>query len=370
MRIGVNLLYLLPGVVGGTETYARSLLRELVGLDPANEFVLFVNRESRDVDIVSGPNVTVVHCPVSARRRGVRYAYEQAVLPVQVARAHLDVLHSPGYVGPVLHGCPHVVTVHDLIYVGFKEYMGTKRRVALRVFVRASARRAQRVITVSNNSRAQILDDMGLSPEKVVTIPLASRDVDRDASNDAAVLERYRIERPYAIAFGSLSPSKNIDRLVEAAAEAMSATDWRLVVVGHVAGNGAVASTIARLGIAGKVILTGYVPDEHVLPLMANAGLFVFPSLYEGFGLPVLDAQAMGVPVASSHAASLPEVAGAGAVFFDPRSVDEMARALRRCILDEPTRERLITAGRANAAKYSWENVARQTLRVYEEVRR
>ncbi|MEO7557028.1 MAG: glycosyltransferase family 1 protein [Acidimicrobiales bacterium] len=368
MRIGLNLLYLIPDVVGGTQTYATSLLHALTEIDHDNEYVAFTNREARRLDLGSAINLRVVPCPVPATRRSVRYAYEQLVLPVQARRFDLDVLHSLGYVGPLLAPCPHLVTVHDLIYEGFKESMSAGRQRALRFFVRASARRADRVITVSASSRAAIIGAIDVDPSKVEVIYEAGRSLGGppDVAAERTVLQTYGIRGPYVAAFGSPSPSKNLPRLVEAFAIAAVDADTVLVLIGHVAETDELRRAISRLGLTDRVVLTGYVPDGHVVPLLRGASLFAFPSLYEGFGLPVLDAQGLGVPVVCSASASLPEVAGPGALFFDPRSVESIAAALRRGLTDEGLRRRLVAAGTANVARFSWTKAARETLAVYE----
>ncbi|MGY6500932.1 MAG: glycosyltransferase family 4 protein [Acidimicrobiales bacterium] len=370
MRIGLNLLYLLPGVVGGTQTYATSLIRALVERDSGDEFRVYVNRESSDLALPDHPAVTVVTCPVHASSRPRRYAYEQLRFPDLIAREDLDVLHSLGYVGPLRVSVPHVVTIHDLIYVGFRDHMSARRRAALRLFVRGTARRSDRVITMSDNARREILDDMGLAPERVVTIHEAGRDVPAGDLVPPAVLATYGIDSPYVVAFSSHSPSKNIPALVEAFARIAPDVDESLVLIGHIPADSGLDQQVARLGIADRVVTTGYVPDDHVLPLIAGARLFAFPSLYEGFGLPVLDAQAVGVPVVCSGVASLPEVAGEGALLFDPTSTSDIADALRHGLTDDAVRDRLVAAGSANLARFSWDDAARRTLDVYREVAR
>lgn len=369
MRIGLNLLYLLPGV-GGTQTYAQSLVRSLLDLGTDDELRVYVNRESAGLDLPDHRALTVVTCPIHATSRPRRYLYEQLRFPDLVRREGLDVLHSLGYVGPLRVDVPHVVTVHDLIYVGFRDHMTARRRAALRVFVRGTARRADRVITVSESARGEILADMGLAPERVITIHEAGRPVPDGWTADPAVPTAYGITGPYVATFSSLSPSKNMPALVDAFARIAPEVDESLVLVGHQPAGSTLAAQVERLGLGERVVVTGYVPDDHVLPLIAGARLFAFPSLYEGFGLPVLDAQSLGVPVACSRIASLPEVAGEGAVYFDPSSVPDMADTLRRGLTDDALRAELVAAGSANVARFSWEQAARQTRAVYQEVAR
>jgi glycosyltransferase involved in cell wall biosynthesis len=175
------------------------------------------------------------------------------------------------------------------------------------------------------------------------------------------------IGRPYILAFSSLSAHKNIARLISAFAHISTAVPHSLVLVGHLPEKTAVRSELEAVG-DDRVRFTGYLPDADVEALMHGASLFAFPSLYEGFGLPILDAQNAGVPVACSSAGALPEIAGDGAVQFDPLSVDGMADALQRCLLDMDLREALVAKGHENARQFSWDRTARETLEVYKSV--
>lgn len=367
MRIGWNLLFLLPGV-GGTETYATSLLDALLDTaGPDEDYVLFLNRESADHPLAARGDVEVVVCDVGATSRPARYRFEQSRLPSLARRAGLDVLHSLGYVGPVWPRLPHVVTVHDLIYVGFAEHMAWRRRLALRVVVRAVARRADVVTTVSETSRLALLDDIGLDPlDVVVASPAARPDLHRPTDDAIAeVRDRLGLPAHYLIGFSSRIGSKNIPALVEAHARSRSAEEHGLVIVGHVPDDGTVEAAIDASPRREHIVRTGFVDDDDVAPLIAGADLYAFPSLYEGFGMPALDAQVLGTPLACSRVASLPEVAGDGAEYFDPTDVADIAAAIDR-VLGDPARSRdLIARGAANASRFRWSDAAAATRAVY-----
>lgn len=365
MRVGLNLLYLLPGRVGGTQTYAEELTRALVALDDGNEYLAYVNRESAGLVLGHGA-VELRHCDVVASSRIRRYAAEQLSLPRWCRRDGVDVLHSLGYVGPVRPGVPHVVTVHDLIYRGFAEHLPLNRRLALRTFVRGAARGARVVITDSEASRRQLVAELPVPPERVHVVALAPRSGWSD-DPDRVVPEHLRatgVSAPYVLALGSASPSKNLPRLVRAFAR-LDRPDLLLVLAGHLPAGGEVAEVAAHEGISHRVVATGYLPDADLEALLGAAQALAFPSTYEGFGLPVLDAQRLGVPVVCSTAASLPEVAGEGAVFAEPNSVDSLAGALARVVDDPDERDRLVAAGRRNVERFSWERTARATSDLY-----
>lgn len=370
MRIGLNLLYIIPGQNGGTQTYAESLINALAAIDTQDEFTVFVSEEGAALALPAQPSFRKVVCPVRAVRREARYAYEQLVFPRLLRRYKLDVLHSLGYVGPFAPPCPQVVSVHDLIYRGHQAMMTGRKQKALEFFVKQSVRRASRVITISENSKREIAADIGIDPSKITVTYLAGRPPAALTTPEerAPVLARYGITAPYVLAFSSPNPVKNISRLLEAFAAACADLPHQLVLIGHPPAGTSFAAEADRLGLGGRVIAAGYVPGADIGPLLQGADLFAFPSLYEGFGLPVLDAQQEGIPVICSQAASLPEVAGDGALLFDPLSVEAMQEALRAGLLDQPLRARLRALGRTNAENFTWERTARQTLDVYRQV--
>jgi glycosyltransferase involved in cell wall biosynthesis len=178
--------------------------------------------------------------------------------------------------------------------------------------------------------------------------------------------KRYRIREPYMVAFGGRTLNKNIPHLIRAFALVKDAFPHSLVLIGHIPANVDLASESKEM--RDRVTITGYVPEEHILPLLSHADLFVLPSRYEGFGLPVLEAQQAAVAVACSNAGSLPEVGGDGALYFDPVSIEQMADTIRRCLADAPLRSQLILKGQANLLRFSWDKTARETLSVYQDV--
>ncbi|TRZ52645.1 hypothetical protein D4S03_03080, partial [bacterium] len=201
MKIGINLLYLLPGVVGGTETYAAGLLRGLAEIDRLNEYCVFVNRESESWPLPQAANFTRVVCPIRAAGRASRYLFEQVRLPRLLARYRIDVVHSLGYVGPLVAPCPSVVTIHDMNYIALRHAMPGMKRTALRFFSIQSARRANHVITVSHFSKREICRTIKLDPGKTtVTHEAVLRsDTSNSSENWDELTSRYRIRAPYVV---------------------------------------------------------------------------------------------------------------------------------------------------------------------------
>ncbi len=365
MRVGLNLLYIVPGQVGGTQTYAERLIKALAAEPPRHEYQLFLNSEAALLDWPATPNFRTVVCEFSPRSRAARYAYEQLTLPRRLREERSDIVHSMGYVSPLRAPCPTVVTIHDAIHVGYP--LSPVRRAVLGTFVGRSARGCDRIITVSNFSKREIVQHFGISPKKITVTHHGPRELPVANTVSWDLLSRlYSIAPPFIAAFGGVFKHKNLARLVAAFATFASEVPHKLLLIGRLPPDGHVEAEIRRLGLTGRVVLTGYIPGEHIMPLLTRASVFAFPSWYEGFGLPVLDAQLAGIPVACSRAASLPEVAGEAAEYFDPFSIDEMARALRLCTVDAPTRSRLIARGNDNLRRFSWQKAARTTLDVYE----
>jgi len=367
MRIGLNLLYLIPDVVGGTETYAVSLIRALAEGNPGDVFIAFLNRQAARLDLGGTNNLVRIVCPVDARNRFRRYVFEQTMFPGVAGKHSLDVLHSLGYVGPARTACPHVVTIHDLNYERQGETMNPLRRTALKYFVGKSAARCKHVITVSEASKADILGYLKLSPPKVSVVYEAAGDDIQPLPAKACdcELRRHRVQRPYIAALGGASRHKNTARLLRVYARLAKDRTEDLVLMGRLPDRNEITKAVDGLGIEGRVHLTGFLPRRELSVLLQNARLFVFPSLYEGFGLPLLEAQKLGVPVACSNRGSLPEIAGGTAILFDPESEESMGSALLRGLGSERMLSEIRERGFENAARFSWARAARETMAVY-----
>jgi glycosyltransferase involved in cell wall biosynthesis len=366
LRIGLNLLYLIPGVVGGTETYARSLIHSLAPLDAENEYVVFVNKLAAQMDVTPGLNFRRVVCPFVPLRRVVRYGWEQGILPFQLARERIDIVHSLGFVAPLAARSRQIVSVHDLNFLTQGGWGTAHGRRILRFFVEMSVRRADHIITISEFSRGEIIGNLNVAPEKISVTHLAAAPHFLKVVEPGSMCQFHPTGGvPYILAFSALPRHKNILRLVQAFEQIQTSIPHSLVVVGNLPGN-----SEDRMRLASKagerVHFTGYLPDADTAAALKGASLLAFPSLYEGFGLPIIEAQLAGIPVACSLAAAIPEIAGDGAHYFDPLSIDNMAGALRKCLLDVGLRETLVHDGYENASRFSWQKTARATLDIYE----
>lgn len=367
MKIAINMLYMLPGVVGGTETYASGLLCGLANLKTEDTFIIFLNRESKNWPLPDAVNFTRVVCPVEAANRANRYFYEQALFQRLLKKHNVDIVHSLGYVGPLLLSRPHVVTIHDLNFIGHKENMVLAKRLILSFFVTNTARRADHIIATSNFTKQEISAHLNIPLNKITFVYEAIERGSGNANNIGwdEISSRHAIRKPYIIAFSSQSRHKNILRLIKSFEKIVLKFPHNLVLIGHIPLEMSMSNIFKNSNLSDRVFVTGYVPRDFIMPLLAHAELFVFPSFYEGFGLPIIEAQQSGVCVVAAEIAALPEVAGEGAAWFDPYSVDSMSKAIATCLQDVNVRKTLIQKGYKNINRFSWENAAKQTLDIY-----
>jgi glycosyltransferase involved in cell wall biosynthesis len=293
-----------------------------------------------------------------------------ADLPLRSITDRLDVLHTT-YTMPIWTRCSNVVTVHDICYATHPEWFSTRDLRVLNRAVPWSIRRAARVITVSELCRTEIIDHYGVDPEKVVRIyngPGAGANPIGDAEARAELAGiGIDASRPYLLAVGNLQPRKNLVRLIAAFRQlAAAGAEVDLLIVGpeH---HGARQVLDAAREASTRVRFTGYLNDVQLAACYRLATVFVFPSLFEGFGLPLIEAMSHGVPVACSRAGAMPEVCGDAVEYFDPLDVDSIAAALDRLLNDHGRCAELVEAGLAQCRRYSWAQAARETFTVYRE---
>jgi glycosyltransferase involved in cell wall biosynthesis len=361
INVGLNLVFLVPGETGGMEVAARELIPALVAAAPELRFTAFVGREAGPGpwgELI--PQVTV---PVRASSRVEWVAGEQALLPLLAARAGIDLMHSLASTAPAWGPFRRVVTVHDLIYARFPEAHAGLRSLGMRALVPLAVRASHRVIADSISTRTDLVDLLGTPAAKIDVVALGLGAVARVApAPEAAVRARLGLgDRRVLLSLSAKRPHKNLAILLEA----LALLDDRPVVViaGYATDYERELRDRARdLGLDDDVRWPGWLGADELEGLWAVTDGFVFPSLYEGFGLPVLEAMARGIPVACSNAASLPEVVGDAALLFDPRDPRAIAAALRALPREA---DRLRPAGRRRAAEFTWERAARGTLDVY-----
>jgi glycosyltransferase involved in cell wall biosynthesis len=363
LRIGVNALYLIPGGVGGTEIYLRCLLAALARVDPVNRYLVFTNRETGPDLVPKAENFIWLPQPVTAVSRPARILWEQIGLPVEASRRNLDVLFNPGFTAPIFCGCPMVTVFHDLQHKRHPEYFRWFEHPFWRIFLFAAAHRSERLIAVSEATAADLQAVYRLPADAITVAP---HGVDP---------EFFRIVRrpaspPYILCVSTLHPHKNLERLLRAfAIFHKERPGFRLVMAGMRGFHADELEKVrAELDLTESVEFTGWIPRESLYELYAGATAFVYPSTFEGFGMPVLEAMAAGLPVGCSAIEPMSGVAGKAALQFAPDYTDGIVEAMRRLTSDEELRARLSAAGPARAAEFSWDTSARITLQALSEV--
>lgn len=360
MRIGVNALYLIPGGVGGTEIYLRCLLAALAEIDRDNHYFVFANAETDSQLCPAQANFRLVRQPVPARFRPARILWEQTALPLSAAAARCDVLFNPGFTAPLLAPCPYVTVFHDLQHKRHPEFFRWFDLPFWRLFLWIAARRSKLILTVSETTRRDFLRYYPRAEPEVLTV-LPGVD---PMFFDIGRRRQQRSCRPYFLCAATLHPHKNLETLIEAFAEfRRERPDFRLVLAGLKGfATRSLLDLIRQRGLEDAVQVTGWLPRSQFYELFVDACAFVYPSRFEGFGLPVLEALAAGVPTACSAIEPLASLAADAALLFDPADRAALLAALRRLVQDPTLRERLSRAGPERAAEFSWRRSAELTL--------
>jgi glycosyltransferase involved in cell wall biosynthesis len=379
IRIGVDCLFADPKRTFGTWVFAKSLVEEITSLDAENEYFVFVNSLAARDFYLERPNVRFITSHLVGWTVGARLVYQNLLLPFLTRWHGLDLLHSLGSYGPLWPLVRSVVTVHDVRPFFDREpgyECGPRGRVAgLDFLMRQSLRGADRIAVVSEFTRRGLVARYPFTAEKIRVIheglPRRRTPICIDPADVDKVLARHGVRRPYVLAVGLSLPHKNIERLIEAFARLKREPRIlrQLVLVGEAGANrGNLLAAVRQCGVQDDIVFTGFVDDGELAALYASAELFVFPSMMEGFGLPLLEAMANRTPVVCSNAGSLPEVAGDGALLFDPLDVGDMARAIREVLESPALRARLVACGLKRVELFSFRRAAEATLELYNEL--
>lgn len=349
--------------VGGVKTYIVELLKA-------------ISERSTGLDVI--PFERKVHLDRSGRiKRSVDTLYNdvywtQLGMKRSASMLGADVLHAPAFLAPLASSIPCVVTIHDLYFLRQPDAFKTWSRWISQIMIPMIVRRAERIIAVSEFTKCEILELMpGIDPEKIVVTHLGVSPRFRleNITNRDLILQKYRLSKPYLLSACTIEPRKNLMRLLEAFAKLIHKIDHDLILVGAYGWKqSGLASAIHRLGIADRVRTLGYVAADELPALYVGAALFVYPSIYEGFGFPPLEAMAAGCPVITSNTSSLKEIAGAGALLVDPHDMNAISEAILSVASSESVMQTLITAGRKRSLEYSWQKCAEKTLAVYNEL--
>ena len=369
VRIGIDARKLHDFGIG---TYIRNLLRQLGRLDQQTEFVVLCRAEDRDALALTGENFR----PVVESAANYSVA-EQVRIPLALRREGVTLFHAPHYVLPPLVRCRSVVTIHDCIHLMFPQYLPSRMALAYaRTSIRLAARRATRVLTVSETSKRDILRFVDVEPDRIDVIYNAYDErfgIEPAEEDIVRVRERYQLHDEFVLYAGNVKPHKNLERLIDAFSlvRQRGLDHLKLILIGDdISKYAALRRAVHQHQLHKYVRFLGYLPQEALAVMYRLAGVFVFPSLYEGFGLPPLEAMASGTPVVTSNVSSLPEVAADAAMLVDPYDPVAIADAIERVLTDEDLRGDLRRRGLARAHEFSWEQSVRRVHAIYTEVGR
>jgi glycosyltransferase involved in cell wall biosynthesis len=367
VRIGIDARKLHDFGIG---TYIRNLLRHLARIDGQTEFVILCRPEDREMLATVGENFRPV--PETSGNYSIA---EQIKIPWALRREGVTLFHAPHYVLPPLVRCRSVVTIHDCIHLMFPQYLPNRAGLFYAKWsITQAARRATRVMTVSESSKRDILRFVDTQPEKIDVIYNAYDErfaIEPREDDVVRVRERFQLHDEFVLYAGNVKPHKNLERLIQAfdLVRKRGLDHLKLVLIGdEISKYTALRRAVHQHQLHKYVRFLGYLPEETLAVMYRLAGVFVFPSLYEGFGLPPLEAMASGTPVVTSNVSSLPEVAGDAAVLVDPYDPEAIADGIYRVLTDERLRRVLIHKGIARAGQFSWEQSVRRIRAIYGEV--
>ncbi len=375
MKIGIDARFYGPESKG-LGRYTEQLIKNLEQSDTHNTYIIFLRRENFDTYVPANDRFV----KVLADYRWYSLA-EQLFFPLALLRAHCDIVHFPHFNVPLLYRKPFIVTIHDLILLRYPTLRATTlnpffywiKFLAYKVVIRSAIKRARAIIAVSNFTRRDILTHYKVKdPAKVVVTYEAACDALRLGKKALRnVLQKYGIMKPYILYVGNAYPHKNLSRFIRAFLASSIVTTHKLILVGKDDFfYKRLMREVTAIGGDDVIRMVPSIADWELHALYAQADAFVFSSLYEGFGLPPLEAMLHDCPVATSDASCLPEIVGDAALLFDARRTEFITDAINSIVYDSALRKRLIRAGRQHALQYSWQRMARETLSVYENVRK
>jgi glycosyltransferase involved in cell wall biosynthesis len=360
------------GERAGVGHYTFHLVDALLKQDRKNHYVLYFSHlMPREIsNYFRHPNVTIRWWPLSRYRRYLPFLYSHLLLSAVLGRDRIDVFHAPANIMPLTYRGKTVVTLHDLAIYKNPDWFPAQQ-VSTRILVPQSLRKASRVIAVSEATKRDAIRQFGLNRDKIdVVYEAADTNLLKLRDSHTDIRKKFDLPEKFVLYVGTLEPRKDVPTLIQAWQRYRSKTKSNVVlaIAGGIGLHGQETIRMIRsLGAKSGIMYLGYISHNHKVLLMRAAQAFVFPSRYEGFGLPVLEAMQLGTPVITTNVSSLPEVAGTGALLVKPGNIQELAQAIQRVMSSASTREKMSRAGREQAKRFSWAKTARETLAVYKK---
>jgi len=350
----------------GAGNYVKNLVLSLSKLDQNNEYLLFASQQNAHHLRDLGSNFRIEYAPGN---RFLRLPWEQTVLPLRLKKERIDAYHGPTFVAPLLKTCRQAVSILDMTFHLTPERHSLLKRAYFRFMIPQMARRCEKVIAISESTKRDLVSLLEIQAEKICVTHLGVDKRFRPATEEqelARVRRKYNLPSKYILYVGVIEPRKNLETLVDAYQADSFHGEFDLVLAGSLGwGFTRLLEKIANSHVRNRIQMPGYVADADLPALFNMAAVFVYPSVYEGFGLPVLEAMACGTPVITSQVSSLPEVAGDAAILVDPSDPKAFASALQNVLGDDHLRKSLSERGIQRARLFTWEKTAQKTLEVY-----
>ncbi len=371
MKIAINTLALYKTKVGMGK-YIMELVNRVPKDDLENTYLIYVSEENKPFFNISERNVSIKKVSKIWTHPFLKIFWEQLFLPISLWKNNVNIYHAPGFVLPLFksENIKYVVTVADMTFFSHPQYHMAKKNFYFQQLIPYSLQKAEKIIVISESTRNDIIKITKINPAKIQTIHLGVDDIFEKKKKAACqhIQGKYGIKHPYILFVGMLEPRKNIEGLIKAFSSA-ERKGYRLVIVGK---KGwmyeSIFALIKKLNIEEEIIFTGYVPDEELPYLYSAATCFVYPSFYEGFGIPVIEAMACGCPVITSRNSSLQEIAGAAAILIDPYNVGSIKKAIESCVMDKGYCEKMVQRGFVQAKKFQWASMAKETRALYTSI--
>lgn len=374
MRIGINTRYLQYQSTGITK-YLLNLILNLKKIDGSNNYLLFFDSDKPLPKAILEAGFDYVLLRVPTHHRMLKGLWAYFYLPYLIKKNKLDLYHEPFLIGPAFKKCPTVITVFDMAYLHVPYGYTYAARLYFKSLFSRSIKQSDLAVAISENTKNDVINNFSISPDKVQVVYAGVDEIFRPI-NDKKGLEKvrkvYGIKKDFILAVSLISPRKNLVRLIKAfkLLRDKKNIDCQLVIVGRKGWlYGDIFREVRLSGLEEEVVFCGYVPRKDLLYLYNAAAIFVYPSLYEGFGLPILEAMACGCPVVASNTSSMPEVCGEAALLVNPHNTEELTGALAKAREDRSLCQSLVEKGLSQAKKFSWEKAAKETLAVYTKAR-